>query len=202
MSKKSRVEPPLSPTLDTTESPRKRKRISTVYDAVAGRVSTNGFLPSKLDAAATQHRTIPSLQPSAPEAILTRRRHAPERYEEADPYFPPDPPDNTPLPPKDLLSAIHAYTSDFYGWMLRDREGRDVGGATWKSLDETALIALGVLMEEWGREVGKEAADVLVEGVGMHEVERGVVEIGPGKVKSGETRRKDGRGRWKGKPQM
>ena len=86
--------------------------------------------------------------------------------------------------------------------MLRDREGKDVGGATWKSLDETALIALGVLMEEWGREVGKEAADVLVEGMGMDEGGRGVVEIGPGKVKSGETRRKDGRGRWKGKPQM
>lgn len=47
------------------------------------------------------------------------------------------------LPESDLLKALHCYVSDFYS-----RNTTDGGADDWKSLDDTALIALGILMEE------------------------------------------------------
>ncbi|KAI9756513.1 MAG: hypothetical protein M1815_003384 [Lichina confinis] len=53
-------------------------------------------------------------------------------------------PDATLLPASDMLQAIHAYASDYYARATRAR-GR---AGDWYSMDETALLALGVLLEE------------------------------------------------------
>lgn len=52
---------------------------------------------------------------------------------------------------------MHAYAAGFYG--------RTGGVAAFRSLDETALIAVGVLLEEWGEAVlGKTGHEVFLEG--------------------------------------
>lgn len=61
------------------------------------------------------------------------------------------------LPPSDLLKAVHSFASRYYD-ALGDggkREAHFVGGRniTEKSMDETALLAFGILLEEAGREV-------------------------------------------------
>ncbi|KAL9004555.1 MAG: hypothetical protein Q9188_002624, partial [Gyalolechia gomerana] len=94
--------------------------------------------------------------------ILFRRRNAPERYEEDDFYWAHEnlEPGKQQLPDSDLLKAVHAYASDFYGKVLGE-EAR----VSWRSLDETALMALGVLLEEEMERVLGETGDlVFVEG--------------------------------------
>ena len=80
-----------------------------------------------------------------PEEVLFRQKHAPVRYEETDPYFAHEKldPDTQPLPDSDLLKAIHEYASHFYA------EAPDIPGDwDWRSMDETALLAMGILLEE------------------------------------------------------
>ncbi|KAH7132137.1 hypothetical protein B0J11DRAFT_414002, partial [Dendryphion nanum] len=117
------------------------KRAATVYDAVAGRISQWGFIDSE--------KPISATQPLRPDEILYRARNAPTRYEEEDVYFAHNSltPDQK-LPNTDLLRALHAYISEFYG-----RSEARVSQKVWKSMDETALIALGILMEETVKEI-------------------------------------------------
>lgn len=59
-----------------------------------------------------------------------------------------------------MLQAIHAYSSDFY-----DNATMDRGQDDFRSMDETALIAMGILLEEMAQECLGETGDmVLVEG--------------------------------------
>ena len=68
--------------------------------------------------------------------------------------------DNQKLPESDLLKAIHAYASDFYGRAVKGR-----GKVDFESLDETALLAMGILMEEMARDALRETGDLaFVEG--------------------------------------
>ena len=60
------------------------------------------------------------------------------------------------LPESDLLKGLHSYSSDFYSRATADR-----GAGDWKSLDETALIALGVLMEEASRDILGQTGDLV-----------------------------------------
>ncbi|KAF3929032.1 hypothetical protein ABW20_dc0102047 [Dactylellina cionopaga] len=58
------------------------------------------------------------------------------------------------LPDSDLLKAVHAYASEFYtakGW----------DGIAGRSMDESALIAIGVLLEEWCKEMIGENGDMV-----------------------------------------
>ena len=93
--------------------------------------------------------------------MLFRRKGAPIRYEEDDLYWA----DrhltgNQKLPESDLLKAIHAYASDFYGRAVKGR-----GKVDFESLDETALLAMGILMEEMARDALGETGDLaFVEG--------------------------------------
>jgi len=120
-----------------------KKRHATVYDAVAGRVGYEGFITKQMPSG---HRdtTSSSLVPSTPDEVLYRRADAPLRYEEDDIYAADRHlTSQQALPDSDLLKAIHAYTSDFYNAATLDRGMMDM-----KSMDETALLALGVLLEE------------------------------------------------------
>lgn len=89
--------------------------------------------------------------------------------------------DEVRLPDSDMLTAIHSYASHFYGALAvasaRKRRGRRGGrggggggeearNVDEQSMDETALLALGILLEEAGREVlGKKGDLVFTEGV-------------------------------------
>lgn len=58
-----------------------------------------------------------------------------------------------------MLKAIHAYASDFYASATGDRGKND-----WRSLDETALLALGILLEEAASEGVGENGDLAFVG--------------------------------------
>ena len=78
------------------------------------------------------------------------------RYEESDFYFANESLPPQALPDSDLLKALHCYASDFYS-----RSTVDGGKGDWRSMDETALLALGVLMEEVCRETLGEKGDMV-----------------------------------------
>ena len=64
------------------------------------------------------------------------------------------------LPDSDLLKAIHTYASDYYS-----RATVDGGQGDFTSMDETALLAIGILLEESAKESLGETGDlVFVEG--------------------------------------
>jgi hypothetical protein len=80
---------------------------------------------------------------------------------ETDTYFANEAlPADRPLPDSDLVKAIHAYSSDFYAHATPER-----GLGSWHSMDETALLAMGILLEEAAKESLGETGDmVFVEG--------------------------------------
>ena len=131
------------------------KRQASLYDAVAGRVGYEGFLgedpPTKnRDTVSRSNIAVP------PEEVLFRRKGAPVRYEEddiycADRHLHP----HQRLPDSDLLKTIHAYASDFYA-----RAMPDGGKSDFKSLDETALLAMGILLEEAAAEALGKTGDL------------------------------------------
>ncbi|KAL8714653.1 MAG: hypothetical protein Q9220_001602 [cf. Caloplaca sp. 1 TL-2023] len=143
----------------TPASGRSHRR-PTVYDAVAGRISSAGFIPPT--ASASKHRdTISSHHvPLPPQEVLFRGRNAPERYEEDDIYWANEKlRDDQEIPESDLLNVIHEYASDFY------KAIGDIGRVDFKSMDETALMAMGILLEEAAASVLGETGDLaLVEG--------------------------------------
>lgn len=96
-----------------------------------------------------------SRQPLRPDEVLFKQANAPVRYEETDYYNAHARlPANQQLPSGELLTAIHAYVSKLYS---RTTEGDSQ--PAWKCMDETALIAFGILMEETAREVLGETGD-------------------------------------------
>jgi hypothetical protein len=128
-----------------------------------GRVSTNGFIP-RIPQNSTYRDTLSSnLNPISPEEVLFRQKAAtPEHLHEevyfADRNISP----NQHLPDSDLLKAIHTYSSDYYA-----RATVNGGLTDWRSLDETALLAMGLLLEEAARHSLGETGDmVFVEGGG------------------------------------
>ncbi|KAL2822075.1 hypothetical protein BJX63DRAFT_427422 [Aspergillus granulosus] len=143
----------------TSES--RRKRRANLYDAVAGRVNSHGFIPTNpysskyRDTASSSHRPLP------PEEVLFRRKGMPVRYEETDRYFAHESlPSDCPLPSSDLLESVHAYTSDFY-----DQATRGCGGANYYSMNGRSLMFMGILLEELAKESLGDTGDlVLVEG--------------------------------------
>ncbi|GCB23494.1 meiotic nuclear division protein 1 homolog [Aspergillus awamori] len=165
LSQNSFVRPPTPDVVEAQEQDefgaRRQKRQATVYDAVAGRVNHHGFLPSAPYPSKYRDTASSSTRPVRPEEVLFRRQHAPQRYEENDFYFAHEAlPPSCPLPCSELLEAIHAYSADFY-----DHATIDGGRDDYQSMDETALIAMGILMEEMAKESLGETGDmVLVEG--------------------------------------
>lgn len=133
----------------------KPRRTATLYDAVVGRIGPNGFLTAS-------QRESNSVHPSTPEEVLLRRISAPAQiaydYYNADEKLGPD----QKLPDTDLLKDIHAYVSDFY-------EATSGPGETYdfRSMDETALLAMGILLEEACKEpLGASGDMVLTEPQG------------------------------------
>ena len=134
------------------------QRQASVYDVVAGKIGHNGFLTK-------EQQQSHSLLPSAPEEALLRRSTIPadfiyNSYDAAGGLSA----DNR-LPGSEMLKAIHTYASDFYGSATVDK-----GAYDFRTLDETALIAMGILLEEAAREALGENGDmVFVEPEGLEQ---------------------------------
>ncbi|KAI0156950.1 hypothetical protein GGR57DRAFT_75213 [Xylariaceae sp. FL1272] len=144
------------------------KRNANVYDAVAGRVTTtrpiDGFNPERPP---TRHRKRSSRgrghDPTlAPEEVLFRRSDAPIRFAEKDIYNAHEDLPNGGrgvLPDSDMLKAVHSYAAHFYGAVNGSPSVDE------RSMDETALMAFGILLEEASREaLGKKGDLVFTEG--------------------------------------
>jgi len=129
--------------------------LATLDNTFIGRISAAGFIPKHLIISSNRDTPSSSASAVAPEAVLFRRKNAPTRYAESDFYFANERGLRIDLPDSDLLKALHCYISDFYS-----RATADGGAGDWRSLDETALIALGVLMEEACRDTLGQTGDL------------------------------------------
>ncbi|ORY68667.1 uncharacterized protein BCR38DRAFT_423984 [Pseudomassariella vexata] len=167
------VAPPSSSDSETSSAHHRierRRRDANLYDAIAGRVTTTLPLdePSYYQRASLRDATL------APEEVLFRRIGAPIRYAEKDIYHAHERlPDagRDMLPDSDMLKSIHRYASHFYGRLPATEVGKTSGGhdkenIDERTMDETALLAFGILLEEVGREaLGKRGDMVFTEGV-------------------------------------
>ena len=169
--------PDPSPPLEASEDANgKTLKRANVYDSVAGqlapftvdsfskhptgKISSGGYIPKYLSYSSARDTPASSAKPVAPENVLFRLKNAPIRYEESDIYFTNERRSVTNLPESDLLKAIHCYASDFYS-----RAVPNAGTGDWKTFDETALLAMGILMEEAAREsIGRTGDLVFTEG--------------------------------------
>ncbi|EJP62803.1 uncharacterized protein BBA_08190 [Beauveria bassiana ARSEF 2860] len=160
--------------LHQAEANRSKRRVATVYDAVAGRLShLKGALSKGEDDDKPAPTTKYSLHETnyGPDEVLFRRKDAPTRYAEHDVYYAHE--RDLPrggrgvLPESDLLKAVHDYSGLFYGRMRRrGNPAAQSYNVDEASMDETALLAFGILLEEAGRDVlGKRGDMVFTEGV-------------------------------------
>jgi hypothetical protein len=123
------------------------------------------------------------------------------RYEESDFYFASDSLPTQALPDSDLLKALHSYTSDFYSRAIVDG-----GQGDWRSMDETALLAMGILMEEVCRETLGARGDIVFtegelrdehshpspfRGEGQSAVSSSLAAVRSGRTRTGKRRRHD-----------
>lgn len=148
-------------------------RKATVFDAVAGkrlltamlirmlihisgRAGYESFVPPLDRKSKYRDTQSNSRQAIPPEEVLFRRKGAPIRYEENDIYFANERlGSDQMLPDSELLKHLHSYASSFY------RNATSTGGKRdWKSMDETALLALGILIEEAAQEHLGESGDL------------------------------------------
>ncbi|KAF3058685.1 hypothetical protein GL218_05359 [Daldinia childiae] len=153
---------------------KRRRRNANVYDAVAGRVTTTlplddgseSEIPSHHSRTSRDHRRDPTL---APEEVLFRRIRAPVRYAEKDIYHAHEElrdGGRGTLPESDMLKAVHSYSSHFYAALATTRGETDTRNIDEQSMDETALLAFGILLEEASRNtLGKTGDLVFTEGV-------------------------------------
>ncbi|KAI1614555.1 hypothetical protein EDD36DRAFT_231553 [Exophiala viscosa] len=134
------------------------RRSVNLYDAVAGRAGQNGFLTEEQLHSST-------FLPAAPEDYLLRQTRIPEEllddmHDPGGTYS-----QGNKLPESELLKAIHTYASDFYTSATANKGTND-----FRSLDETALVALGILVEEAVKEALGENGDmVFVEPEGLED---------------------------------
>jgi hypothetical protein len=75
---------------------------------------------------------------------------------ESDIYFANERDLRTELPESDMLKTLHCYISDFYSRAITDD-----GMGDYRSMDETALIALGILLEEAARDTLGQTGDLI-----------------------------------------
>ncbi|KAK7542377.1 uncharacterized protein J3D65DRAFT_664763 [Phyllosticta citribraziliensis] len=163
---KRKADHPLSS--DLADEPLAKKRTATLYDAVAGRVSSNGFMFAEPFVAKDRDTASSSRLPVPPEEVLFRMRNAPDRYEENDPY---DADrhlgEHQRLPESDLVKALHAYTSDYYNASYGEDSRVD-----YRSMDETALLAMAILIEEAAADLLGSTGDLaFIEGENMDNID-------------------------------
>lgn len=109
-----------------------------------------GYTNDPIDEEELFNNHLVELDPLHPEEILLSHTNAPQILQDD-----PDPiyerwvrnlPPQLTLPDSDLLQAVHAYASDYYSVS----PGGDIA---FGSMDGTALVAMGMLLEEMSVEV-------------------------------------------------
>ena len=143
-----------------------------------GRITLNGALGDSETVGGRSKRRLSSAAGRyssraaklAPEEALFKRRNAPVRYAEHDIYWAnEDLPDagRHHLPDGSLLKSVHRYASSFYAATAARLGPRCTVGTRIvdeKSMDETAMLAFGILLEEAAREaIGKRGDLVFTE---------------------------------------
>jgi hypothetical protein len=74
------------------------------------------------------------------------------------------------LPPSELLKTLHVYAADYFELATADNGNDDSG-----TMDGTALLAMGILIEELAKEALGDTGDlVLVEGEELSEDEEDI----------------------------
>lgn len=111
--------------------------------------------------------------PYSPSEVLFRRRDAPERYLDHDIYNANErnliDGGRDILPGSDLLKAIHQYVSLFYASHRPSKKQH--GKLDMRSLDGTALLAFGILIEELVRDfLGRRGHLVFTKGLQLKQV--------------------------------
>ncbi|CAK7564453.1 MAG: hypothetical protein SEPTF4163_002345 [Sporothrix epigloea] len=179
-------------------------RRRSVYDAVAGRIRLRQPRPPKWPGQPVKYRNTRL----APEEVLFRGAKAPARFEETDLYHAHADLADDVLPPSDLVKAIHHFAGHYYEALARrqgvlgdpvveaERAQRSSAQENQKperlvderSMDETALLAFGILLEEAAREMlGAKGALVLTEPADEDEDED--EEDGEGDEAGGEVKK-------------
>ncbi|KAJ5960062.1 uncharacterized protein N7479_007212 [Penicillium vulpinum] len=162
------VEDDQEPADDT--SSRYTKRRADVYDAVAGRVNARGVHVHVPRILASQYRDTASSSSRVlrPEEIFYRKQNILAESVDEKTYFAHENlPSDQALPNSELLETIHAYAADYYEYATADN-GKD----DHQTMDETALLAMGILIEEMAKEELGETGDLaLVEGQELSEEE-------------------------------
>ncbi|RDA93726.1 hypothetical protein CP533_0215 [Ophiocordyceps camponoti-saundersi (nom. inval.)] len=133
-----------------------RRRVATVFDAVEGMVDAS-IVHSNGNAAVKYSARN---QPLTPDEVLFRRKTAPQRYEGYDIYRAHvDLPQGGlgALPDSDMLRAIHSYVRRFYKSLAPGK----APNVNERSMDETALLAFGILLEEAVGDVLGENGDLV-----------------------------------------
>ncbi|TLD39202.1 meiotic nuclear division protein 1 [Venturia nashicola] len=129
----------MMPTKNAEKSSKRRK--VSVFDAVAGRAGRNGFLATEPEYSRDRDTASSSTRPIPPDDILFSRKGARVRLADEDDYVGMN--GLGPIPPNYLLETTHRYLSRFY-----DRPDIQRKPLHYKSMDGTALLALGILLEE------------------------------------------------------
>lgn len=107
----------------------------------------HGF--QKLEPQASKYRDTKSTgeRVLAPEEVLIRRPHHLNNKMKGEPYFAHEHlPRTMRMPPSDMLTAIHAYAADWYKY------GMQIFKPVYRSMDESALLAFGILAEELAKD--------------------------------------------------
>ncbi|KAK3378606.1 hypothetical protein B0H63DRAFT_252329 [Podospora didyma] len=161
-----------------------RGRQINLYDAVAGRVTLNERVrvQGKDKLVRNTRRGLHGSKDArlAPDEVLFRRSNAPPRYAEKDIYWASDElPDGGAyiLPESDLLKSIHVYACKYYEEMSLRLGSPSVIGSRLideRSMDETALLAFGILLQEAGRDaLGRRGDLALTEPAESGDLEAG-----------------------------
>lgn len=135
---------------EPSQKKKPRRRQANLYDAVAGRVTARGFVPNTQPSSKTNNANAGFMgsRVRRPEELLLREDHPMRQAERGEPYFAHENlPADCPLPNSDLLQSIHAYTADFYHYNLGES-----GRKSHYSMNESALLAMGILAEELAKE--------------------------------------------------
>ncbi|KAK2074280.1 hypothetical protein P8C59_008500 [Phyllachora maydis] len=164
----------------TVLSPRRHREraAKSVFAAVAGHLrasaaagpSSSSSLPATSQYYSTRDTRL------APEEALFQKTHAPQRFAEDDVYFLDDDDDDddhvdqaVSLPDTSMADAVHSYVAHFYE-AHHQRRARVAAAQPHhrrldeRGLDETALLAMCVLLEEAGRaRLGRKGAHVFTE---------------------------------------
>ncbi|KAK0741294.1 hypothetical protein B0T18DRAFT_432425 [Schizothecium vesticola] len=161
-----------SPSNDPPSPRDKRARLINVYDAVAGRATVYDHplyirTSTSTSRSTTRRASISADAVLAPEEVLFRRANAPVRYAEDDMYWAHEDLPDGALPSSDLLKSVHHHVSRYYEAMNVRLGGGDEDPVDERSMDETALLAFGILLEEAARDaLGREGDLVFTEGEG------------------------------------